>query len=228
MALSRPHAAAVAGMDGHMRVSDQLWNSFTKISASDEMYFPTALAVLQIIQDPKVVMRLKEQQQQQNSGSSSAGEREVEKPKDESSPEDAAREEEQDGDESKEKTEEEAAGGEAAAADKTPDPTVESLSPTVLFRAVTYTDWSEGMRNPKSFFRGANDLRTISRLARAQGSLVARKFTLCPPSEDATGKTPEELSGHITVEEWQEIIDEADPLAQVALAEVQNNDAETS
>ena len=216
MALSRPHATAVAGMDGHMRVGDQLWNSFTKISASDEMYFPTCLGVLQIIQDPKVVMRLKEQQQQQNSGPSS-GEREdskdvAEKPKDESPPEEATKEDGEDGDKTKEKPEEEAAGDRAAAADKTPGPTVESLSPTVLFKPITYTDWSEGMRNPKSFFSGASDLRTIGRLAREQGSLVARKFILSPPSEDSTGKAAENLSGYISVDEWKQMLEEAVPL----------------
>jgi hypothetical protein len=38
-------AAAVLNIDQHMRPADQLWNSFARINASDEMYFPTALAV---------------------------------------------------------------------------------------------------------------------------------------------------------------------------------------
>jgi hypothetical protein len=36
---------AVLNIDQHMRPADQLWNSFARINASDEMYFPTALAV---------------------------------------------------------------------------------------------------------------------------------------------------------------------------------------
>eukprot|EP00977_Amphora_coffeiformis_P008636 scaffold1953_cov176-Amphora_coffeaeformis.AAC.54 len=205
MALSRQHAAAVNAMDAHMRPGDQLWNSFTKISASDEMYFPTALGILQIIQDPKVVARIKEQQQHAATGEGnkerpSGWEAKEGKPKDEAEAgggaQEAAKEESAEKDE---KTEEK------------PEVTVESLSPTVLFKSVTFTDWSEGMRNPKSFFRGSNDLRTISRLARAQGSLLARKFILCPPSEDATGKAPEEMSGYITVDQWKQMIEEAAP-----------------
>ena len=133
----------------------------------------------------------------------------MEKPKEES-PEGAAKEEGDD--EVKEKAEGSTSGDAAAAEDKTPDPTVESLSPSVLFKAVTYTDWSEGMRNPKSFYSGLNDLRTIGKVAREQGSLVARKFILCPPSEDTSGKTMEELSGYISVDEWKQMLDEAVPL----------------
>lgn len=212
MALSRLHAASVAAMDAHLHVSDQLWNSFTKISASDEMYFPTALAILQIIQDPKVVMRLKEQQSMSSSGRERGASLDlVEKPKEETDEECQG-----DGDRTKEKPEESTddAAGADTAADKNPDPTVESLSPTVLFRPITFTDWSEGMRNPKSFFRGSNDLLMTGRLARQQGSLLARKFILCPPSEDPSGKAPEELSGYISVEEWKQMLEEAGPLAE--------------
>jgi hypothetical protein len=49
--LSRPHAAAVLDIDRHMRPSDQLWNSFCKMNASDEMYFATALAVLGVLKE---------------------------------------------------------------------------------------------------------------------------------------------------------------------------------
>jgi hypothetical protein len=47
--LSRPHAIAVTEVDAHMQPSDQLFHSFSKVSASDEMYFPTALALLGIL-----------------------------------------------------------------------------------------------------------------------------------------------------------------------------------
>jgi hypothetical protein len=75
--LSRAHAAAVLNIDQHMRPADQLWNSFARINASDEMYFPTALAVLGILKEED-----------------------------------------------------------------------DSTAPQVAKRAVTYTDWTEGMRNP--------------------------------------------------------------------------------
>jgi len=51
--LSRSHASAVLNIDQHMRPPDQLWSSFSKISASDEMYFPTALAILGILKEEK-------------------------------------------------------------------------------------------------------------------------------------------------------------------------------
>jgi hypothetical protein len=68
-------------IDQHMRPADQLWNSFARINASDEMYFPTALAVLGIQRKRTIVLR-----------------------------------------------------------------------PQVAKRAVTYTDWTEGMRNPATLY----------------------------------------------------------------------------
>lgn len=212
MALSRPHASAIANMDAHLPSHAQLWNSFSKISASDEMYFPSALAVLQIIKDPKVVMKNREQQQQQQQ--SSTTESKEEKPSGGDGPKE---EEDDDAEVVKEESEpkedtKESEETESATATNS-GPTVESLSPTVLFKSVTYTDWSEGMRNPKSFFRGPNDLRTISRLARQQGSLLGRKFILCAPTDDVAGKAPEELSGYISVDTWKQVVEESIPLA---------------
>jgi hypothetical protein len=51
MLLSRDHASSILNIDGKLRASDQLWNSFVGVSASDEMYFPTAMGVLGIIRD---------------------------------------------------------------------------------------------------------------------------------------------------------------------------------
>jgi Core-2/I-Branching enzyme len=49
--LCREHASAILSVDRHMRPPDQLWNSFVKVSASDEMYFPTVMGVLGVISD---------------------------------------------------------------------------------------------------------------------------------------------------------------------------------
>ncbi|GKY97607.1 hypothetical protein MPSEU_000719100 [Mayamaea pseudoterrestris] len=49
--LSRPHASSVLQVDAHMRPEDQLIHSFSKVPASDEMYFPTVLAVLGILKE---------------------------------------------------------------------------------------------------------------------------------------------------------------------------------
>ena len=55
MVLSRTHAQAVLDLDHYAtsRLSprDELWNSFTRINASDEMYFPTALGLSGILLD---------------------------------------------------------------------------------------------------------------------------------------------------------------------------------
>lgn len=234
MALSRPHALAVANMDAHLPSHAQLWNSFAKISASDEMYFPSALAVLQIIQDPRVVSRLREQKEQggsmdgkprkNNSNEEDSNKETTENMNGEEDVEQEAKEESSDNkDESDNKKAEDGTGDAttttATTTETEPEPTVESLSPTVRFKSVTYTDWSEGMRNPKSFFRGPNDLRTISRLARQQGSLVARKFIMCAPNSDSSGKAREELSGSITVDDWKQVLEESVPLAGTGMAE---------
>lgn len=128
--LSRPHASAVLQIDRHMAARDQLWNSFTKISASDEMYFPTALSVVGILTEA--------------------------------------------------------------------NPTEE-----VERRQVTYVDWTEGMRNPATFDKGARDLQRVARLARKNGSLFARKFV---PVVEVPGKEPQR-TGEISVQEWKEVME---------------------
>lgn len=128
MVLSRPHAAAVLELDQHLRPHEQLWNSYLNVNASDEMYFPTALAILQILTE----------------------------------------------------------------SDQSREPLQVCLQP------VTYTDWSEGMRNPATF--QAKDLRRITKLARRQGCLLARKFS---PTNSAG-----ENVGDITIDEWRRVVEE--------------------
>lgn len=126
--LSRPHAAAVLDLDQHLRPRDQLWNSYRNVNASDEMYFPTALAILQILTEKST-----------------------------------------------------------------------SREPLqVCLQPVTYTDWSEGMRNPATF--GANDLRRITKMARSEGCLLARKFS-------PTNSSGEHV-GDITIEDWRKVLEE--------------------
>jgi hypothetical protein len=48
LVLSSVHAKAIL-IDAGLR--QQLWNLLSKINASDEMYFPTALALLGILQE---------------------------------------------------------------------------------------------------------------------------------------------------------------------------------
>lgn len=69
-------------------------------------------------------------------------------------------------------------------------------------RPVTYTDWSEGMRNPVTFTKGISDLKKVARLAREKGCLVARKFAPFVPIP-GVAKEDHEMTGNITVEEWR-------------------------
>jgi len=132
LCLSRAHAAAVLDIDQHMPYRDQLWNSFAKINASDEMYFATSLALLGILTE---------------SDDNTQG---------------------------------------------------------VAKRPITYTDWTEGMRNPATFTKGIADVRKIAKLARQQGSLFARKFAPFIPIPD---KEPE-VTGQIDAEEWKDVMEE--------------------
>lgn len=128
MALSRRHAIAVRQMDNHMPETARMWKrGFSNINASDEMYFPTILAILGILKP-----QISKDQSVEESGAdrTKAGETVQQK--------------------------EGKAGG-------------------VLLRPVTYTDWSEGMKNPKSHV--STDLDSVVQLAKGQGSLLARKFT---------------------------------------------------
>jgi hypothetical protein len=77
---------------------------------------------------------------------------------------------------------------------------------TVLNRPVTYTDWTEGMRNPASFTKGVEDFKRVARLARAKGCLLARKFA---PFVAVPGVPLEEqkITGQITAEEWTAAIE---------------------
>lgn len=69
-------------------------------------------------------------------------------------------------------------------------------------RPVTYTDWSEGMRNPAMFTKGLSDFQKVARLARAKGCLVARKFALYVALPDKL-KKDHEVTGQLSAEEWR-------------------------
>jgi hypothetical protein len=136
--LSRAHAAAILNIDQHMRPADQLWNSYARINASDEMYFPTALAILGILKE------------EDNSTT-----------------------------------------------------TVAPTMPQVAKRAVTYTDWTEGMRNPATYTNGVRDFQRVAKIARQKGCLFARKFALvlAIPGKEKV------VTGAIDVDAWKEAIE---------------------
>ena len=132
--LSRKHAMAVLNMDRHMPPKDELWNAFANVNASDEMYFPTALSILGILQQDGV-----DTAPVPPPAAGSAYDYE-------------------DG---------------RSASDPVPTPNPKEVEK----RPVTYTDWSEGMRNPTSF-SNVRELTQVATAARQKGCLMARKFVL--------------------------------------------------
>jgi hypothetical protein len=93
----------------------------------------------------------------------------------------------------------------------TPPTTTTPIDPSSTFefvkkRPVTYTDWTEGMRNPATFAKGIGDFQKVARLARDKGCLVARKFA---PYVALPGvsKKDLEVTGQISVEEWKREIE---------------------
>ena len=169
--LSRRHAIQILHIDEHIfHPQYQFWTLFQKISASDEMYFPTALGILG---------QLKDDVHDQNNNTSSTD-----------------------------------------VTSTNNHISQKQHSSPVLKRSVTYTDWSQGMRNPTSFSNGIRDFASIARLAREQQCLLARKFvvispTMTTPSTAAAARIEEtttssngkpHCTGQITVEEWMDTL----------------------
>ena len=73
-------------------------------------------------------------------------------------------------------------------------------------RPVTYTDWSEGMRNPATFAKGLSDFRRVAKLARGKGCLVARKFALFI-AVPGTRLEDHKVTGQISAEEWKATVE---------------------
>jgi hypothetical protein len=166
--LSRNHALQILTMDRpHIHPRHQLWQNFRNINASDEMYFPTTLALLGLLRYAA------DGEDTQKARSSS------------------------DGDETAR------SGSISHDRDELNAPEPVHL---VLKTPVTYTDWTEGMRNPASFTKGIADFRRIARLARNQGCLVARKFApfIAVPG---VAKEDQKVTGHITAEEWRQEVE---------------------
>jgi len=165
--LSRKHALAVLHIDSHMPPKDELWNAFADINASDEMYFPTALGVLGILQEDDG----------DNSNKNGATAAVAAPPRSEAY---ASIDSRRDSD------------GRDVVDEREPR---QNPNPNeVVKRPVTYTDWSEGMRNPTSF-SGVREFTKVATAARQQGSLMARKFVVA-----ADGQS-------ISVDEWTGVME---------------------
>jgi len=186
MVLSRVHAASLLDIDhssgtvknDHPNKSF-LWKSFRHINASDEMYFPTALSIAGILNDPA---RRHQQCRSQLETSATTTATTRERKDDDNNNNVAA----------------------VAAAVTTPEE--EDPTPWLLRRRVTYVDWSMGARNPAGFTNGRKDFSKVARSARQQKCLFARKFA---PILEIPGKDPSTLdrTGEISVDEWKEELD---------------------
>eukprot|EP00797_Seminavis_robusta_P036334 Sro922_g220620.1 n/a (205) ;mRNA; r:32655-33269 len=192
MCLSRTHAAAILDLDRNGNIippKDQLWNSFRRINASDEMYFPTALALAGVLVDTSTTHNNSSNSNNNNSAARSPlkwtpppG---VPPPKQ---------------DESKQAESLQP----PPPPPKVPPPKQQSEGLAWLEqRRITYTDWSMGARNPACFTKGVRDFRNIARLAREQKCLLARKFA---PFQEIPGQDKDavERTGEISVEEWKQ------------------------
>lgn len=179
--LARRHASSIIGMDRPFKPpKHQLWQSFKHINASDEMFFPTALALLGDLR--RGDLRYTKSGNDTQKGRS----RDEEASQDNATP-----------------TNTDSVPATASATPPSPPPE----NQCILLEPVTYTDWTEGMRNPATFSKGPVDLRRISKIARDMGCLVARKFAThikipgIPMAE-------QKFTGHITMEQWESVIKE--------------------
>lgn len=191
LVLSRLHANAIINIDVRVKPHRQLWHYFARINASDEMYFPTTMALLGILEDDNNNKSMK--QQHSTTAVAAANTATITSP---STTEDS------------QTTELPKTAVASASESTTTNTTITSVK--VLRRPVTYTDWSEGMRNPTSYTGGIRDFIKVAKLARQKGCVVARKFALWPLSSDPTAnkKTQnDDAPGIITSEQWQEAIE---------------------
>ena len=191
--LSRQHAQQIMNMDRpHIPPKHQLWQSFRDINASDEMYIPTCLAMLGWLRYAA-------------DGEDTQKTRGEWRPRSESNTDGTQGSDDRKGGGSNGPVEE---GNKAVNAEKASiadDAVVWKPPQRILKRPVTYTDWSEGMRNPATFVKGMVDFRRVARLAREKGCLVARKFA---PYEAVPGVVAGEqkVTGQFSVEEWEDEI----------------------
>mmetsp|Transcript_14219 Transcript_14219/g.29639 ORF Transcript_14219/g.29639 Transcript_14219/m.29639 type:complete len:636 (+) Transcript_14219:19-1926(+) len=173
--LAKRHAESIIGIDRPFKPpKHQLWQSFRHINASDEMFFPTAMALLGDLRYTK------------------------------------------DGYDTQKgrcRDEESSLAGDSAPSEtnkSVPETATHSPPPEnqcIRLKPVTYTDWTEGMKNPALFSNGPTDLKRVGKLAREMGCLVARKFAT---HIDIPGVPAEEqkITGSISMEDWAAAIKE--------------------
>ena len=187
--LCREHAEQILNIDRpHMQVKHQLWNSFRDINASDEMYFPTCLGLLGLLRYTMA-------------GTTTGTKLSVTA----AIPPAAASNVSMTGTFLDNASKSRDGGGDKQDQDPAGTPNGTQQQEVVLKRAITYTDWSEGMRNPATFTKGLEDFARVAKVARGKGCLMARKFA---PFVPVPGVKHEEqvITGQLSVEEWFQAI----------------------
>ena len=94
----------------------------------------------------------------------------------------------------------------------------------IVLTPVTYTDWTEGMKNPALFSKGATDLKRVGKLARDRGCLVARKFAT-HVSIPGIPLDEQKITGAISIEEWATVIKEIQSCEKESASEQEDKPA---
>jgi hypothetical protein len=166
LALCRSHALAVLNIDNHLPEEERLWRRAIKqVRTSEEMYFPTALAILQLLK-PDV-------------SNDSGGNYNNSSTKKITSKSNSLINKENDRATAASVSPPIPTSMVATSLTTTTTPNVPAPAAAVVAavekRAVTYTDWPHGMWDPTSFT--TKDLLDVTKTARTQGCLLARQFT---------------------------------------------------
>jgi hypothetical protein len=212
--LSRRHASSIISMDRPFKPpKHQLWQSFRNINASDEMFFPTALALLgdlRYTKDGYDTQKGRNRDKESTCGG-------------QSTPLNTSLSLAETNTCSQNQRKKET--GSYSPASNNFQASISSSSPQnqcIILKPVTYTDWTEGMKNPTTFTNGPTVFKRVGKLARDTGCLVARKFST---HVSIPGIPLEERkhSGYISMEEWESIIKGIQSVEGEKTNEVQDN-----
>jgi len=213
--LSKRHASSIIGMDRPFKPpKHQLWQSFRNINASDEMFFPTALALLgdlRYTKDGYDTQKGRSRDEESSHGG-------VDPPLNTSVSSAASNTCGQNQTTDLSST--------AANTPKATTPYSPPKNQCIIIKPVTYTDWTEGMKNPATFIKGPKDLKRVSKLARDMGCLVARKFAT-HVSIPGIPLEEQKLTGDISMEEWESIIKEIQSEEEIKTIAVQEDNSAT-
>ena len=191
--LSRTHASRIIALDRpHVPPKHQLWQSFRHINASDEMFFPTSLALLGYLRFTQNGLDTQKGRSRDEESSSQSGERgnlSSTNSRVPPSPKNAS------------------SNDDAQSTTSTSTSSLPNTNDSIILKPVTYTDWSEGMKNPALYTRGETDFKRVSKLARDKGCLLARKFATHVSVPGISSKA-QKITGELSMKQWVFVINE--------------------